>query len=388
MKPEQEQMNRETPGNAAGIITALLLFLCILSIAYYTYSKSINPNVTPKDLLRVLTGSASDVAKDARLEYGFDFDSKETPVFSIFGDFLAKSSAGGIWFLDRKGETVWSESMAVSKPVIKSNGSRLLVADIGANNIYIVEGRNILWQQQLDAPILNADISRDGYVSVIVASKRFNNEIRFFDNYGAPLFSAVIANDFVVNSNVSPSAKLFAVSGINTGASGAYSNYKFYDNEGKELTASKFEASGELLPLFWFNGDGSMFAAGDRAAAGMDKSGKVVWEKQFTSVSGACPTGDKKLAVTEESNDGTFLKLYDAQGQETASGKLPYKPRGMTAIKGVIAVFTGNTVYFYNDRCRNISRYSPDSPIRQVEFFSRQQAAVITSDTVSVVNLN
>lgn len=384
----QEQTKREIGGNAAGILTALLLFICIISVAYYTYIKSVNPSVTPKDLLQLLAGSQINAVKDAQVQFEFDFDSKERSEFTVYGDYIAKCSTSGIWLLDKKGAPVWSESISLNKPVIKTNGARLLVADTGASDIFVVEGQAVRWRDKLDASVLNADISADGYVTVIATSKRYNNEIRVYDPYGVELFRKIIANDFAVNAGISPNEKTLVVSGISAGAYGAYSDYKFYDFDGNEPVAQTFEASGELLPLFWFNSDGSLFAAGDRAVASVDKAGKVIWEKQFTAVSGACPAGDKRLAVTTESGEGVQLKLFDAKGLELASGKLAFKPGRMIAVKGAVAVVTNDTVYFYNDKCINISKYSSASQIRQVTFFSRQLAAVITNDTVTVVNIN
>ncbi len=388
MKMPQEQTKRETGGNAAGILAALLLFICIILFAYYTYMKSTNPSVTPKDLLQLLPGSKIHAVKDAQVQFEFDFDAKDKSDFTVYGDYIAKCSTGGIWLLDKKGASVWSESMSLNKPVLKTNGARLLGADIGANDIFVVEGRTIRWRDKLDASILNADMSEDGYVSVIVASKRYNNEIRVYDPYGVELFRKIIANDFAVNAGISPNEKTLAVSGISTGAYGAYSDYKFYDFNGSDPVIQTFEASGELLPLYWFNSDGSLFAAGDRAVACVDKAGKVIWEKQFTAVSGACPAGDRRLAVTAESGEGIQLKVYDPKGSELASGNLAFRPSRMTAVKGAVAVFSNDSAYFYNDRCQNISKYSSASQIQQIIFFNRQLAAVITNDTVTVVSIN
>jgi hypothetical protein len=388
LKAPQEKADREAGGNTAGILTALLLFVCIISFAYYTWYKSVNPSATPGELFQALTGMGAREVRNAQLQFEFEFDSKESPVFAVYGDYIAKCSNTGIRFLDKKGGTIWSENMTLNKPVLKSNGPQLLVADIGSSDLYVVDGRTIRWKDRLDTSILNADISQDGYVTVIVASKRYNNEIRVYDPYGVELFRKIIANDFAVNAGIAPTERTLAVSGINTGSYGAYSEYKFYDFQEGEPTVQTFEESGELLPLFWFNGDGSLFAAGDASAAGLDGSGKLLWEKRFTAVMGACPAGDKKLAVVEESSDGVQLKLFDAGGQEAASCGLSYKPDGLAAIKGAIAAFSDDTVYFYNDRGNAFSKYSPGSKIRQVLFFNKQTAAVISGETVKVVNTN
>lgn len=388
MKLPQEQLKSESDGRVAGIITALLLFLCVISVAFYTYQKSLNPSVSPKDLLQFFQGAGNNVAEEAQVQYNFEFDSREKPTFSVYKEYIVKCSNGGIWFLDKKGEVVWTESIAFNSPVIKVNGSQLLVADIGAGEICVLnDSFSIRWRDKLDATILNADISEDGYVTVITSSKRDNNEIRVYDPHGVELFRKIIANDFAVSACIAPSEKMLAVSGISTGAAGAFSSYKFYDLKGRELAGQTYEASGELLPLFWYNNDDSLFAVGDRAVTSLDNMGKMIWEKQYKSIAGAAPTGSKRLAVASENDAGAQLGLYSVTGQEISSCSLQGKPAGLTAVRGSIAVNTYDTVYFYNDKCKNISKYSAGSHIQQVYFFDRQQAAVITDNTVTVINI-
>lgn len=387
MKILREQMKSESVSRTSGIVTALLLFLCIISVAFYTYQKSLNPSASLKDLLQIFQGAGSSVVKEAHVQYSFDFDSRENPVFAVYSNYIVKCSSEGIWFLNKKGEVVWSESIAFNKPIIKTNGSQLLAADIGAGGICVFGDKSIRWRDKLDASIQNADISEDGYVTVITSSKRDNNEIRVYDPNGVELFRKIIANDFAVSAYIAPSEKMLAVSGISAGTVGAYSNYKFYDLDGKELAGQAFDTSGELLPIFWYNNDDSLFAVGDRAVASLDKAGKVIWEKQFKSVAGAAPAGNKCLAAAVESDEGSQLKLYTTAGQELSSCSIQGKPGGLTAVRGIIAVNTYDAVYFYNEKCENIGKYSADSHIQQIYFFDKQQAAVISEGVVTVINI-
>jgi hypothetical protein len=271
--------------------------------------------------------------------------------------------------------------------VIKVNGSRLLAGDIGAGGIYVLNDRTVKWQEKLDTAILNADISEDGYVTVITSSKRDNNEVRVFDPYGIELFRKIIANDFAVSACMSPSGKMLSVSGISAGTAQAYSHYKFYNKDGEDLADQAFDISGELLPLFWYNHDDSIYAIGDSAAASIGKTGSLVWEKQFKRVAGASPAGNAYLAAAVEYDAGSQLKIFDKAGKEVSSCSLQGKPEGLNAIKGAIAVNTYDTVYFYNEKCKSTGKYSAGSHIRQVYFFTRQQAVIISDGSITVVNI-
>lgn len=386
LKEPREQVNPEPGSRTSGIVMALLLFLCIVSVAFYTYQKSLNPSSSPKDLLQIFQRAGSDV-NEAEVQYRFDFDSGENPVFAVYKDYIVKCDTSGIWFMDRKGDVVWSESIAFGKPAIKVSGSRLLAADIGSGGIYVLNDKTIRWQEKLDTAILNADISEDGYVTVITSSKRDNNEVRVFDPNGIELFRKIIANDFAVSACISPSEKTLAVSGISAGTARAYSNYKFYNKEGEELADQAFDATGELLPIFWYNHDDSIYAVGDSASASIDKTGKLVWEKQFKRVAGASPAGNAYLAAAVEDDAGAQLKIFDKAGKEISSCSLQGKPEGLNAIKGTIAVNTYDTVYFYNEKCKSTGKYSAASHVRQVCFLTRQQAVIICDGSITVVNM-
>lgn len=374
-------------GRPTGIITALLLLVCIVATAFYSYMKSVNPSAAIIDLPKLFQGSGNGSIKEAQVLYRFEYDSSSNPVFALYGGYIAECNSGGIWFLDKKGQIIWSEPIVLESPILKTGGSRLLAADAGKGEVLVIEGRSIVWKDKVDEPILNADINEDGYVTVITTSKRNNNEIRVYDPHGVGLIRKVVANDFAVSARISPSGKTLAVSGISTGNSAAFSGYKYYDMEGNETAGASFNGSGEFLPIFWFSGE-KIFAAGDRTLALLDEKANIVWKKQFKSIAGTAPYGTGSIAAAVEEDKGYSLVLYPASGEKPASGALQGKPAGLAAVKGTIAVNTSDTVFFFNSRCKSFSKYSANTRIKQVCLFDSHQAVVITGNEVIVVNIN
>jgi len=76
LKVPQEQFKSEPGGRMSGIIMALLLFLCVVSVAFYTYQKSLNPSSSPKDLLQLFQRAGSDAVEEVNVQYSFDFDTR------------------------------------------------------------------------------------------------------------------------------------------------------------------------------------------------------------------------------------------------------------------------------------------------------------------------
>lgn len=386
MKLQPEQENTRPGGRVAGLLSALLLCLCIIAVAFMTYQKSLDPVAGLKDILQKFSFSNFNTLKEAKKEYSFEFDKNDNASFAIYNDYIVKCSSGGIWFMDRTGEVVRTENIAFNNPVIKKSGSFLLVADLGSTEICVLDDKGMRYREKLDEPVLNADINSDGYVTAVTSAKRDNNIIRVIEPHGLEIFQIVIANDFTVSAGISPNGENLAVSGISTGAAGVYSHYKFYDMKGKDLAELSFDATGELLPIFWFFDKNKIFAAGDRSVAAFDTSGSIVWEKKFRSVAGAEISNGRRLAAAVEDDKGYVLELFNADGNEYASASLEGKPEGLSAYKGIISINTADTVYFYDEKCRNIGRYHAGAPVSRVYFLSRQQAVVITDHEAAVVN--
>ncbi len=383
--PEQDKPL--SGGRAASIITTFMLFLCIIAVAIYSYYRSTGMTAGLPDIFRPQAGSAEEV-KEAEVQHTFGFDMRDKPVFTIFRGNIVKCSRSGILFLDSTGQIVRSESIEFDKPIVKTNGSRILVADSGSTGIYVMDGNTVIWQDRTDAAILNADISDDGYVTVITSAKRDNNTVRVYESHGLELFRKIIANDYAVSACVSPSRQYLVLSAIGTGAVGPFSRYKFYDMEGKELSGLSFGESGELLPLFWFNKNDSIFAVGDNAVASIEPSGKTEWREQFRSIAGAGLAGEGLLAVAAETDEGALLNVYMADGARKASVKLNGRPAGLDSIKGIISVYTDDAVYFFDVNGTIISKYITGEKVLQVCLFDKKQAAVITEGEVTVVGIN
>jgi hypothetical protein len=384
--PEQD---RPAPGErATGIITALMLFLCIFAVAVFSYRRSLDPSIDLRETVLRLTGSGTREAKAAEVRYSFVFDTREKPVFALYRGNIVKCSRSGAMFLDKKGGILRSEGIGFDDPIAGTNGSRLLLANAGSTEIYVLDSESIRWQDKTDAAILNADISDDGYVTVITSAKRDNNVIRVYESHGIELFRKIIATDFAVSAGVSPSKRYLVLSAVATGAVGPFSRYRFYDMEGKELAEVSFDSPGELMPLFWFNRNDSIFVAGDSSVAYISPDGKVGWKEQFRSIAGAGPAGDGRLAVAAHDDEGAVLNVYTAGGKTDLSVRLQGMPKGLDAVKDVISVYTEDTVFFCNERGINTHIYNAGKKILQVLLFDRKQAAVITEGEITIVDID
>ena len=385
----EERIITEPTGKKSSIIMAFMLFLTIASVAFFGYLKSQGMELNDIDVRQFLAGTnkvrqlneTSDVIE-------IPYDSKEHPVFGVHMEYLVKCSRDGIWLLDKKGREIWSVGIPLSNPLIKTNGNDLLVVDVGGRDIYVINGKNVRWKDKTDEKIQNAEINENGYVTVITTSKRYNGEVRVYDNHGIELFRSIIANDFAVTAKIAPSKDQMVINLINASGVKSHTYLKFFDINGNELVIKNMSMEKGLYPFVWFTSGGSLFAAGDTSIVCMDKESNIIWEKQFLKISSACITGNKRLAVAVEKENVRELKVFTAGGQAYSSVLVDGEVNNISTFGSIIAVNTGREVSFLTEKGKNTGEFKSRSDITGVFFFDRQQAAVVTKSYVAVVNIN
>ena len=159
-----------TPGErAAGIITALMLFLCIAMVAVFSYRRSIDPSIDPRDTVMKLAGLERR-GKDCRsVAFLRVRHHGKTPFHALQGQHR-EVSRSGILLLDKTGAIVRSESIGFDDPIARQT-DRGFSSSMPVRRKYVMDGDSIRWQDRTDTAILNADISDDGYVTVVTEAK-------------------------------------------------------------------------------------------------------------------------------------------------------------------------------------------------------------------------
>jgi len=382
-----DNKNFRSAGKRTGILTALLLFLAVMSVAFYTYLQSQNIDIKTLNPGQLFNGFQQKTIKAAEVAYEIPYDSKERPQYVAYSDYLVKCSADGIRLLDKKGQVILSEGIVLTKPLLKAEGSYLLVADVGGMDILVIKDKSIVWRDRTDFNITNAEINSKGYAAVITTSKRYNGEINVYDPNGVKLYKSVIANEFAVTAKISNKSRGMAIDSINAKGAEAFTTLKFYDADGKETAVKNLDISGNIYPSIWYTADDSLFAVGDTAVACLDKKGELKWEKKFAKVTAAAVSNVNHIAAVVQDAKGVELKVFGADGRELASAAIGGEKSGIAAKEGIIALNTLHEVDFYNERGNCISKYYSDSDIIGISFFNRQQAAVMTKAYIAVVNI-
>lgn len=384
-----DKMNNMHGGRGANLIVAILLVLAVIVTAYYSYMKNQGADLKDFSLKKMFSSGvdAGDAEKVFRVTNTIPYESKENTAFSVYRDYIAKAGIDGIELLDKKGTVIWRDAVPMSRPVLKSNGTDLLAADVNGMDFIVINGKGEKWKGKSEGNIINADISTDGHVTILSKAKRYGGVAIVYDAIGFELFKTFISDNSPIAARISPSSGLLAVSCINTAGSRVQTHLKIYDMNGKPLAGKDIEPVGSIYPVISYAGDDLLYLAGDNSLTLLDASGEQKWTKVYDTVFSASMAGSRNIAAAVEDNKSIGLKIFGTNGRELASYDIGAEVRNLSSAGNIIAINTIREVYFVNDRGSLLGKYTSKADISDVYFFDKYEAAVVSKGKIAVVSL-
>jgi len=398
---EVPEFNNKTEQRSgiASIITFILLFIFVICLSGYVYLRSKGINIAEigiKNVFLDLIGSqvkSDENTKPVVIEY----DVTSHPAFCAYDNTLIKCTGDYVIGLDKNGNDVWSVPVNITNPLLKTNGTELLVAGIDSKEIHVIRGKSVKWSAKFEENILNAHISKDGYVTVVSEAKGYRGQVRVFDPSGIEMFKRFVAENFILSAEVSPSGNQFLINYIDASGIEAVSYIDFFNV--KEIMSGKKEPVAgmkldekDIFPSIWQLDDDSFFTIGSSIAVYVDKDRNKKWTKEDSKIysSGVIQNKYLALAVVEMGTrnvSDSKISILNKHGEEIASYPVKEEVRNIQIYDDIIAVNTGREVHIIKGKDELAGKYSFKSDVTSIYFLNRFQVAVVTNNSVEIITL-
>ena len=108
-----------------------------------------------------------------------------------------------------------SLDIEISSPIFEINGDYLAIAEKNGQKIYLLNNKNIVWQNEIEGNISSINVNKNGYVSVIISGTSCKTVVQTFDSNGNELFKNYLFTTNVVDSDISNDNKYLAIAETN-----------------------------------------------------------------------------------------------------------------------------------------------------------------------------
>jgi len=150
---------------------------------------------------------------------------------------------------NKMGVEEYNIDVKIKKPLFASKGNYLCLADKGGNKIYLISGRNIIWQKDLEGSISNICINKNGFIAVSIADTSYKTIVETYDNSGTRLFRQYLSTSNVIDIDISGDNKSLAIAEANFTGAVIQSSVKIISiEEAKKNSTSSIVYSGIANP--------------------------------------------------------------------------------------------------------------------------------------------
>ncbi|MCX7748656.1 MAG: DUF5711 family protein [Clostridia bacterium] len=372
------------------IALCIILFLAVLGVAFFVYLKSQNINihdVSLKELVQhVFSENKSGTSTEKVVE--IPFDAGEHPVFTILNGDIVKCNKDSIRGLDKSGQEKWVVPIFANKPIVKEAGAYLVVADMGGRDIAVLKGKEKRWNKKVENNIINVDVNKNGYVSVVQEEKGSKGAVTVYDPAGNEVFIRGKAENYILSALVSSDRQVL-INCIDASGITINTNFEFTDIFGKPF--ANIQKENMIYPSIWYMGEG-FFAVNDTSISYFDKDRNEKWKKEHKEIYTSTTVLDKYavIAVKDQEKKGLFKSktkviVYTADGEEKASQWVDEPVKNMYAYDDLIAVNTGREAVFMSSKGSMKGKYTSKSDITDVRLLNKSEALIVTRSSILVV---
>lgn len=375
----------------------LILILLIIVVAFFTYAYNKGMSIYDiniRYILSVFNNAEENDLSRKTLEFKYETDFKT--VFTAYNNCIIKVTKDNIECFDKKGNSIWKDSILANNPLVKAVGNYILVADLDGNNVVLFKNSKKEWDKKIKNQIQNADLNKNGFVTVIHDEERAKSAVTVFNSQGMEQLTIGKAEHFILLSQLSFSGKKLVLNCI--GASGIRANslLEFNDIYGK-LLASSVPHENLIFSNMWLVNDDSLFAVGTKMAVYYDDENRQKWKKPVDEgIFGSGIIDGKYLVLAQKSKEKstilrgqkTDLIVLDKKGKIQASCTIDDGVVNICTFGDVIAANTGREVYIVNGRGKLLNKIASKKDILYVKFLNRNEIIMVTKSSYIVTELN
>ena len=301
---------------------------------------------------------------------------KET--FTI-GDNVGVLTDGNVALYAKNGKQLLSYTHGMTDPIVKAAGRRFLLYDRGGTKLVVRMRDKVLFEKEFDYKIISANISSDGWITVVTAAQRYASQLHVWNSaYDEEIFTWSSSGEYIICSAADSGSKTVAAATLTANASGQMVTTVHIFTTEAAIELGKKDFSGEAAVSLEYNSSGNVKIICDSMAAVIDRSGNVLGRFDF----------DRKLisCVNAHGTSGMAL-VFDRYTEARATDVTFIGSRGeqvkTVSVSGKFLCANGNSSHaaVYCDGTATVFDYSGN---KTAELTSEQDALLILLTKESV----
>ena len=381
------KINQSKTKKIYGIILIIIVIIALISvyIANTDIRSWIDVHILQKQLER------NDVAI-------IDYNSDANVEICAYDKYIGVLSKNEFNIYNNSGKEEAKLEIPANNVIFSSCNKFLGIAENGGQEIYLISGQNLLWDNKIEGSISKICVNKNGYFAVVISDTSYKTIVSLYNPNGKELFKIFLSSTRVADITISNDNKYLALAEIDTSSSVIKSNVKIISVEnaqtdtansvnyiynaetGKLLINLKYQEKNKLLCMY-------------------DDSIDIIQEKvnsellKFTDkkISFASIELNNSVAIIEEKSTGLFtadseVTFINTENQKENLYTTTDVTKEIYSCNDILALNLGSELHFINKGGWLIKKYIAGQEINKV-YLAESIAAIVYRDKIEIISL-
>lgn len=394
LKDIKRKKQKETKSSLINIVIFVVLFISVIGLCLASYAKT--KNIDNLKSYKFLEKHIFDVfdQKDDKIYKELDYEFSKKPKVVVYKGNIVQCQKEHLKIYDKNGKLQNSMYLDFDSPILKANGNYLVVADMNGNKFIEFEGTRKKWEKVKEGNIINIDVNKNGFVTVVNKGTNVLSEATVYDKEGVECITFGKAQNYIIDAKVSNDNKKVVLNCVDTKGIKLNSILEFIDIKGKNVkTMASYED--KLFLDMKFAKDDNLVALTGNEIIYYNGEHEEVWRRKLNKKVYCFNVCDNKYIVVGMStdkikdslfSDKTEVIILNTKGQEVNTLGINNIVKNISVYDDVIALNLGKEVMFYTSKGRYIRKMTSKLEVDKVEFINKNTVSLVTNNKIIIRN--
>lgn len=284
----------------------------------------------------------------------------------------------------------------ISEPIFESAGKYLCIAEKNGKNVYLINGKNIVWQKSVEGNISQVSVNKNGYVALAIADTTYKNICKVYSDAGSELFTSFLSKSYIIDSAISNDNKYIALGEANFSGISIQSSIKIISIEKTLSNSADTVQYNYVAPIddFIIKLD---YSSSNNLICLYDSHIDIIKNNSNEEISNFNTSNilfadiNDKIVQVEKKKNNAFTSDFELQiiDPSTLNKKiyvLDKEPKSMEVSGNIIAINYGTEVLFLNNSGWLIKKYTSSQEVQSV-VLSNNLAGIVYKNKIEFLGL-
>lgn len=289
-------------------------------------------------------------------------------------------------YIGASGKIEWETATSVVDPILKAEGDYIFIAQSGGTKICLYNGNKLIYDTDTGGNILSCSVSSNGDAVTVMSKSPYKGAFSVYNKDGDEIYAWSSGSALIVSADISDSSRRVAASLLNTDSRVKSTIMLFNIKKEGSYAYAEFDDT-VLFDLVFV--DDNINAFGDNAMAGMNTSGKILYDKRFDDVELTNYSIDKNGTKIMAFNSGNIpmMNVYNNAGVLKYTVTLQ-SSTDYADINSYNIIYNDNRdVFLGKPNSKSMSKFTASMDIKDLILIDSRTFAIVYSNSIEFVKM-